>query len=84
MTKYISEVVDIAYHADKQNLPINVIKMSQAFYQQHKKIYGSFKYSSNYDRDMDFRYQYILDNVWDVINAYSTIAALKKLNIYDK
>ena len=63
----VSELSDIAFHAHKKDIEVNVFSMYSSLYEEHKDKHGSFKFSDNYVKDMNSRYDWIVDNIWSVI-----------------
>ena len=69
----ISDVVkalkDYQLIADELNVKVDVIGMYQAFYEQHRMVYGSAVGKSDYDLAMDERYLWCFKQVADVIDC---------------
>lgn len=81
-TEHIENIVDIAYHANKQDLDLDIMGMKKAFYNQHKKIYGSLKFEPEpgYSKKMQERYKSIENNIWDVIDSHCIYERLSQKN----
>jgi len=60
---------DIVLHVAKQKLDLNVVRMGNAFYKQHKNIYGSFPLTEENFPKIQQRYNWIKSKLWDVIES---------------
>lgn len=69
----MDEVIDIAYHVKKQELgnDINIVRYYQAFYEQYTAIYKSNrdKRGLEYIMDQNFKYDWAIAKVWDVVDS---------------
>ena len=68
-TEYINELVDLQFHANKQNIKLDVILMGDAFYEQHKNDNGSYRNivrTPEYKGLMSTRYESSVDKCWEV------------------
>jgi len=78
------ELSDIAEHCHRSDININIAKLYTLFYENHKAIFGSFKYEKDphYTSHMNNRYRYITDNIWDVIEGKISGQTIKEPGLY--
>lgn len=70
---HIETLIDLAQTTQMLGLEVNVMKLKEVFYEQHKRIYGSNKDKmydgESYQRTMLDRYTYIEDGINCIIEA---------------
>ena len=66
----INQLMDYKKIADQNNLNVDVMRMYQAFYHQHKNEHGSYaSVKEGYHQKMVERYQWIFDQIQDTIES---------------